>query len=163
MQTFLDNAGRTWTVSINVDAIKRVRDLAKVNLMEAVEGELLERFLSDPILLCDVLYCLCKPAADALGVTDEHFGQAMAGDAIEGATTALLEELVGFFPSRRRAVLAKAVAKLRSLEQMVLTAANQRLDSPQVEQAMQAAMAQVDARIEQQVQAALDAQKSTGG
>ena len=29
MKTFKDNAERTWTVSINVDAIKRVRSLEK--------------------------------------------------------------------------------------------------------------------------------------
>ena len=33
MKTFIDNAGRTWTVAVNVDAIKRVRDLADVNLL----------------------------------------------------------------------------------------------------------------------------------
>ena len=32
MKTFVDNAGRTWTVQINVEAIKRVRELLSVNL-----------------------------------------------------------------------------------------------------------------------------------
>ena len=75
--------------------------------MEAVEGDLLEQLSTDPILLCDVVYVLCKPEADQQNVTDEQFGQAMAGDAIEHATTALLEELVDFFPLARRRVLQK--------------------------------------------------------
>src|SRR5262245_66052332 len=104
MKTFSDNAGRIWTLQINVDAIKRVRDLAEVNLLEVVEGKLLERLISDPVLLCDVIYSVCKPEADAKQVSDEDFGRAMAGDAIEAATTALLEELVGFFPQARRKV-----------------------------------------------------------
>src|SRR5687767_1850112 len=116
MKTFQDNAGRTWTVQVNVDAIKRVRDLAKVDLLEVVEGKLIERLVSDPILLCDVLYCVCKVEADAQGISDGDFGRAMGGDAIDGATAALLEELVGFFPQGRRKVLAKALAKLRNLE-----------------------------------------------
>ena len=41
MKTFNDNAARNWTVQVNVDAIKRVRDLAQVNLLEVVEGKLL--------------------------------------------------------------------------------------------------------------------------
>mgnify|MGYP005827549127 CR=1 FL=1 len=47
MKTFTDNAGRTWTIQVNVDAIRRVRDLLKVNLLEVVEGKLLEQLISD--------------------------------------------------------------------------------------------------------------------
>jgi len=101
MKTFTDNAGRTWTVAINVDAIKRVRDLLKVDLLEVLDGKLIEKLYRDPVLLCDVIYAVCKPEADARNVTDEDFGRAMAGDAIEHATKALLEELVGFSPSPR--------------------------------------------------------------
>ncbi|MEW6198050.1 MAG: hypothetical protein AB1601_05220 [Planctomycetota bacterium] len=101
MKTFTDNAGRTWTVAINVDAIKRVRDLLSVDLLEILDGKLIEKLYRDPVLLCDVVYAVCKPEADAKSVTDEDFGRAMAGDAIEHATKALLEELVGFSPSPR--------------------------------------------------------------
>ncbi|HPD31730.1 MAG TPA: hypothetical protein PLL20_17195 [Phycisphaerae bacterium] len=101
MRTFTDNAGRTWTIVINVGAIKRVRGLLEVDLLEVVDGKLIERFIRDPVLLCDVVYAACKPEADAKGVSDEEFGKAMAGDAIEHATKALLEELVGFSPSPR--------------------------------------------------------------
>jgi len=38
MRTFSDNAGRTWTVQVNVNAIKRVRDLAKVDLLQGGVG-----------------------------------------------------------------------------------------------------------------------------
>jgi len=92
MKTFTDNAGRTWTVAINVDAIKRVRDLLEVDLLEVLDGKLIEKLYRDPVLLCDVVYTACKPEADARSVTDEDFGRAMAGDAIEHAAKALLEE-----------------------------------------------------------------------
>ena len=141
MKTFNDNAGRTWTVTINVDAIKRVKSLLSVNLLEAVEGKLLERLVSDPVLLCDVIYAVCKPEADAKSVSDEDFGRSMAGDAIDLATTALLEELVDFFPQQRRRLLRKALEKLRKLESMALTAAETRLDSPELERQMQELLA----------------------
>jgi hypothetical protein len=137
VKTFNDNAGRTWTVTVNVDAVKRVKSLLAVNLMEAVEGKLLERLVSDPVLLCDVIYAVCKPEADAKGVSDADFGRAMAGDAIDLATTALLEELVDFFPLARRQLLRKALEKLRKLESMAFQAAQDRLDSPELERRMQ--------------------------
>jgi hypothetical protein len=133
MKTFTDNAGRTWTVAINVDTIKRVKSLLSVNLMEAVEGKLLERLVSDPVLLCDVIYAVCKGEADAKGISDEDFGRAMAGDAIDLGTQALLEELCDFFPQGRRKLLRKALEKLRRLETLALNAAQTRLDDPDLE------------------------------
>lgn len=144
MKTFNDNAARSWTVQVNVDAIKRVRDLAQVNLLEVVEGKLLERLISDPILLCDVIYCLCKPEADSKNVSDVDFGRAMGGDAIDGATTALLEELVDFFPQAKRRVLAKALAKLQKLQSAALAAVETRLDSPELDRQMAARLAQLE-------------------
>jgi hypothetical protein len=145
MRTFCDNAARTWTVQINVDAIKRVRDLAKVNLLEVVEGKLLEKLIADPVLLCDVIYCLCKAEADSKGVSDVDFGKAMGGDVIDAATTALLEELVNFFSPAKRRVLAKALAKLRILESAALAAVETRLDSPELERRMAAQLAELAA------------------
>jgi len=107
MREFKDNADRTWTVAVNVNAVKRVRDLLDVNLLDlASEGQdpkaqLLYRLMADPVLLCDVIYVVCKPEADAAGISDEDFGRSMAGDAIDHATRALLEEIVNFSPSQR--------------------------------------------------------------
>ncbi len=138
MKTFQDNNGRTWTITVNVDAIKRVRSLLDVNLLDVVDGKLLERIVSDPVLLCDVIYCLVKPDADARQVTDEDFGRAMAGDAIDHATTALLEELVDFFPGPKRRVLSKALTKLKALEARALQVAETRLDDPELEARIEA-------------------------
>jgi len=133
VKTFKDNADRTWTVTINVDAIKRVRSLLDIDLMQAVEGKLIERLIGDPVLLCDIIYCVCKEDADAKGITDEEFGRAMAGDAIELATTAMLEELVDFFPQGKRQLLTKALAKLETLQETMLTVVSERLDSPELD------------------------------
>lgn len=140
MKTFKDNASRSWTITVNVAAIKRVRSLLDVNLMEAVEGDLLEQFSTDPILLCDVVYVLCKPEADQQGVSDEQFGQAMAGDAIEHATTALLEELVDFFPQAKRQVLHKALEKMKVVEGKAVTFAEAALNDPKFDEQLDAAL-----------------------
>lgn len=144
MKTFSDNAGRAWTVTINVECIKRVRTLLHVNLLDAVEGQLIERLVTDPVLLCDCVYAVCKPEADARGITDEDFGRAMAGDVIEHACTALLEELVDFFPQPKRQVLAKALLRLRQLEAKAIDLAQQRLDDPQWETQLAQALPEIE-------------------
>ena len=140
MKTFTDNTGKTWSIAINLGAVKRVRASLDVNLLEAVEGKLIERLVSDPILLCDVIFVLCQQEAEARGITDEQFGQAMAGDAIDAATSALLEELVDFFPSGKRQVLTKALAKLKAFEAKAIELANMRLDDPGLDQQLNQAL-----------------------
>ena len=133
MKVFKDAVGREWTVEVNVQSIKRVRGLLDVDLMDAVGGDLIERLLGDPVLLCDVVYCLCKPEADERGISDEEFGRAMAGDAIESATGALLEELVDFFPPKKRALLRKAMDKLERFQDAAIELAHKKLDDPELE------------------------------
>jgi hypothetical protein len=127
MKTFQDRAGRTWNLAVNVDAVKRVRSLLSVDLLELGEGKLLEKIAADDVLLVDIIYVLVKPEADAQKVTDVDFGRAMAGDSIDAAWKAFLEELSDFFrsPAKRR-VLKKALEK--------------RLDGPELDQALDDAL-----------------------
>ena len=142
MKTFRDNTGRTWTVAVNVDAVKRVRDLLGEDLLDV--QQVLERLFVDPILLCDVIYCVCKPQADAEGITDEKFAQAMAGDAIAEAKRALLEDLVDFFPeASERENLRAAIGKLDQLAQRARGLIRARLDSPRLSRELEAALSMV--------------------
>ena len=109
MKPFTDSQGRTWPVVMNVSAIKRVRDILGVDLLDVANGDLLSRLADDPCLLVDVLFVLCKPDADAKGVTDEDFGRGMVGGALDEASSALMKELLDFFP---RALHARALAKM---------------------------------------------------
>jgi len=123
MKTFQDNAGRQWTVTINVDAIRRVRSLVEVNLLDVLDDgcRLLAQLHDDPVLLVDVIYCVCKLEADAKDVSDEDFGRAMAGDAIGNATAALLAELSDFFPNaRQRAAMQELLRKTNTVADRLL-------------------------------------------
>lgn len=148
MKTFADNAGRTWAVAINVAAVKRVKDLLGVNLLEIADqkGSLLERLVDDPCLLCDILFCLVKPEAEAKGITDEEFGRALGGDCLDAATDALLTEIADFFPKGRREILRRVVGKLRTLEEKATRLAITKLDDPKL-----------DAELEQQMTEAMGA------
>ena len=111
MKPFTDASGRTWELTVIVSAVKRVRDL-------------LERLADDPVLLVDVLYVLCKPQADAKGVSDEDFGRGMVGGVLDDAASALMKELLDFFPSAQRArALGKMARKIEAQQAAVAEAA----------------------------------------
>jgi hypothetical protein len=123
MKQFTDNSGRTWTVPVNVDGIKRVRSLLGVNLLDVLDDgcKLLADLHDDPVLLVDVLYCLCKPEAEAKQVTDEEFGRAMSGDALLHASKALLEGLSDFFPNaRQRAAMKRLLQTTETVVERLL-------------------------------------------
>lgn len=151
MRNFIDSSGRVWVVDINVATVKRVKALAQINLLEVVQGELIERLSTDPVLLADVLYAVCQPQALREQVSDEAFGQALAGDVIDRATTALLEGLIEFFPEPRRRLLEKATAKYRQVQTKALELLEANLDNPQLE-----------AKILQQLQEELGELNSSG-
>lgn len=134
MRQFKDNAGRTWTVDINVATLKRVRGLTGVDLMQVIEGTLIEKFIRDPVLLCDVVYAVCKPEADSAKVSDEEFGKAMAGDAIEAATGAVLDELISFCPSPRdRANLGRVLQATTKVMERARDLVQKKLDSGELD------------------------------
>lgn len=138
MHSFRDNAGRVWTVTINVAAIKRVRGLVGVDLYKLIDDGFkpLGALVGDPVRLADVLYCLCKDEADAKQITDEDFGRALAGDAITLAADAFVEELVDFFPdARTRASLTKVLTAGRKVRDKLLTHAKVVIETFDVDQA----------------------------
>jgi hypothetical protein len=148
MKTFTDNAGRTWTIVLTVNEVKRVKTLLPgVDLVaNAADGTLFDRLGSDLVFMCDVVYAVVKPQADAQKVTDEDFGRAMAGDCLEKAAMALVEALLDFFPEAKRRLLAKILAKLRSFQTTVRDRAMAELDSPELDKKFQAEIDAILAR-----------------
>ena len=151
MKSFTDNIGRVWTVNVNVGTVKRVRalcgvDIAGIVTMEAdgrPKVELLERLASDPVLLVDVLYAVCKEEADAKNVSDIEFGRSMAGDSIEAATVALLDEIIDFFPEAKRRVFAKILAATRRFQEKTKTELAKLLSDPVLDGKIDAALEQL--------------------
>jgi hypothetical protein len=132
VKLFKDCEDREWTVKLTVEAVKRVKDLEQVDLLDLTDGKLIERLANDPITLCNVLYAVCKPQADDRSVSGKQFGEGMAGDALEHAATALFDELVAFFPHRKRTILAKALATARTIEAKMHKRAMETLNDPKL-------------------------------
>jgi len=148
MQKFTDARGRDWSIEINVATAKRVKKALDVDLLGALDGTLLQRLAGDPCLLCDVLYVLVQDQCTAQQVSDEQFGEGLAGEAIEHAGTALLEELVDFFPPAKRQILRDVLARLDDLQEKTAAAATERIKGPAMEQALAALLSRADAEME---------------
>ena len=129
MKTFADTTGHSWQVAITLDAVRRVRDLLGVDLMDLTTGEppLLTRLGTDIVLLCDVIFVVVKPQADAAGVTDAQFGAALGGDTIAEAAEAFWGELADFFRLLRRKDQADAVEVMQRAIQAAVTLAETRI------------------------------------
>lgn len=140
MPVFTDNLSRTWDIDVHVASIKRVRSLLDIDLLQIVEDrcELLARLADDPVLLVDVLYVICKPAADSQSISDEDFGRAMSGDALLSGFEALLKGLEDFFQdARRRQAVTQVIAKTRRLAEMILDHTNTQIDQIDVDAAFE--------------------------
>ena len=142
MKTFTDTAGRTWTLALTIDAAKRVKSLLDVNLLELEAGDppLLTRLGTDVILLCDVIFALVKPQADAAGVSDQEFAAALGGDVVLAAQTAFYGELVDFFRKLGRGDLAKAVDAQRRMIDLAVARIETRLDKLDLEAAVESTL-----------------------
>ena len=148
MRTFKDNAGRMWSVTLNVLQMKRIRahlgiDLVNVITLDAggkVQVDLVDRIASDPCLLVDILWVCVGDEAKAAGVTDEEFGRSLAGDSIDEATAAFLDELVDFFPGAKRLFLKKAVELARKYTGDMTAALEKALSDPELERRIEESM-----------------------
>ena len=119
MHSFTDEKGRTWSVVVTVDTVRRVRQLAGVDLMLVLKGTLLEELAGDPVKLVDVLFAICKPQADAAKVTDQDFAEGLAGDSIDHATMALLGGIADFFPGPTRRLLRQLIDAGRANQEKI--------------------------------------------
>lgn len=99
MAAFKDSAGAIWEVAVTVGAIKRVRSLCKMDLDNPHNGDpsLAQVLTNDHVQLIDVIYAICKPQADAVGLTDEDFGGRLGGRAVGDAVKAFFEAWLDFF------------------------------------------------------------------
>ena len=148
MQNFKDRDGREWQVVLNVFQMKRVRAALGVDLINVIEldkdgqvrVDMIDKIANDPCLLVDILWVLVQDQARTLNVTDEQFGTALAGDAIENATKAFLDELVDFFPGARRLFLKKAVDLARKFETENAQMLEKALASPEFEERLKTSL-----------------------
>ena len=141
MRTFRDNDGREWTVAINVGSMKRIRDMAGVDVFGGGLPAFVEDVTANPVMLADVLYAVIQPQAEKREVTPELFAEAVAGDVIEHAADALLSELVDFFPKARREILKKILETSKEVEAEQFRRLAETVESPEFRKTVEGSMA----------------------
>lgn len=117
MKTFKDMNGRSWSLSITIGSIKRVKGELDVDLLALdkkysdIEDDtpLITKIALDIELFCNILYMLIKPQADELDITDEQFGASLGGEGIFDAQAAFYAELSDFFQGLGRSDLVAAI------------------------------------------------------
>lgn len=146
MRTFKDTAGREWQVALSIGTAKRIKDAIDLDILD--NGQAVQRIATDPYLMGNVLFLVCEPQCKALGVTDEQFGESLAGDVIDDALTAFIEELVDFFPKRQRPALTAMLAKLTDVQDQAATLATAKVASPEmtarIQREMEKAASEID-------------------
>lgn len=130
MKVFKDAAERQWNIEVDYAAIRRVRDVFGVNLLDAVNKPV----LADPITLIDVLFAICKPQIDKHGLSDDQFLSSLRGDVLDAAAVALIEEVVDFFPNPTRRA---ALHRVHRTAQTVINARMERADATLTDQAIE--------------------------
>ena len=143
MAKFTDSKGRIWPVTLTVSALRRIRDLAGLDLASLdgfKEDGPVARVSADPLLLAQTLYAACKPAADALNVTPDDFQDAICADAITAAAEALLEALADFFPGAQSRLMRKVIQTTRELREKAEREADRLLESTDLAEQMQSTL-----------------------
>ena len=112
MPSFKDTEGRVWTLRITVAAIRRIKDIAGIDLGDFSvfgEGGPFSDLGSDSCRLVEIVYAAVKPEADILGVTMEKFMESFVGETVVKASEAFLESLADFFPGSQGLLIRRAL------------------------------------------------------
>lgn len=144
MRQFRDSKDQIWIIAVDVSAMKSVRSLLKIELHTLMDDgfEGLNKLLSDPVALGDVLYVLCSKQAAAAGVSDEDFGRRLAGDTLAEASLALTEALIDFFPDPAiRLRMRTAVSKGKKISELMAKRNRDVLDKIDPEKIVEEALA----------------------
>jgi hypothetical protein len=131
MKTFTDSTGKEWKLSLTLGSAKRVRESLDINLLEPEAGKppLVERLMHDDELIAGVLYSLCKPQIDTIGMTPEQFAELLDGPTMAVAYQSFHEEMICFFTGRGQSHRAKIFEKAAKIIDLAIKKADQKLDA----------------------------------
>ena len=162
MPSFTDKAGQVWRLDLNITTIKRVKSLTDVDLLSDDYADTLVDLGRDVVKLVDVLFAIVKPQTESAGITDEQFGEGLAGDVINDATDAFIGALIEFFPSEKkrrafRVIWEKTQKAIDAGEQELITV----IESEQMEQMNQATVDKMKEQLWDIVGGSVSGAKST--
>ena len=148
MATFKTGDNRDWVVRLDAMKIRDVRESYDIDLGALDFSKVAERLGSDPVLLAEVIWGLCREQAERLEVTQRQFFEGLVGDAIDDAARALLQARADFSPARTRSLIQRQIETSDRIRERMATAAMEKLETSEarLEAAM---MARLQAEMEE--------------
>lgn len=132
MREFKDDMGRSWSVHVSCGSLKRVEARAGFDLADVSNGKAVELFSGSTTHLLDVLWPLVESQAQQRDIDEGSFGEGLRGDCLAEATAVLKEELLSFFPSARRKLMQRLLARMDKIVEEMSEQAEQAIESVQI-------------------------------
>jgi len=151
MKIFRDDVNAEWTLELLRPQFRRVQAELQIDLLDIGNQQLWPRLIDDPALLVDLAWVLLREQAESREIDELEFARRLRGDALDRFADLLLEELIDFFPSRRRQMLRAALAKTRTLMARHQEHARTILDSPRLEQLVDLQLERMGLEIDQEI------------
>lgn len=159
---------REWLIAIDAPLIEEVR-AATCNVegcrhrpkkdaeceavdLASVDGRAMDVVGEDPVLLVRVLWILCREQADKHSISPADFGKSLVGECLFKATDALAEAIADFSHGPKKALVKALWAKSTKLTDVGIQKAMKRVEDPEFEKQIEAAM---DKRMEDALKRAL--------
>lgn len=147
--TFTDSTGDTWQAEVNAFTVDEALRETGIDLYDIVTSggtsNIFEQ-IAKPRTLVAILYCVCQEQIEKRQLEPQDFAKRLAsGEAIEGATEALINGIVNFFPPKKRHLLIQLLEKKDNLEARIAARGQELLNSGVMEQRLESALAEYDA------------------
>lgn len=149
MATFKDKDGREWNVALDAPKIMQIRAECdpRFLLNDAADENTYDRLDADSVLLCRVIFILCREQRQSREITEEAFYSTVIGngDAIDAATEAMLQAILAFTRGRARTLLETLAQKQTNVQRLLSEKALARINDPELEKRI---IAEAEARID---------------
>jgi len=130
---------REYVVRLDAPKIRDVRSECNLDLGALDFGSVASRLASDPVLLVDVLWVLCREQGGLVGITSKQFGESLTGDSLDDASRALIAARADFSPARMRSLILQQQETSERIRAKTMTMAAERLSDPAIEARLMAA------------------------
>lgn len=132
--TFQDLKNRSWVLRLTAPLLKDIEQMFGVKLT-SFDKDPLSALATDPVMLVDVLYVICRDQADKVGITDREFGESLP-EGLETPVMALRGAIINFFPPGKRSAIQRALLAAEEVSNKTLQKMVDHLDQSSVKDLM---------------------------
>lgn len=157
MPAFKDEQSRTWTLDITILDVRRLREFAKVDIMES--DSLSELFDSEE-LQYEVVWYLVEKQAKEFNVDELQFASLFTKNYVS-ISTALIEAIKIFFQSTGRNETVTLIEKILSASQKLRAVASKNLNSDKFSSVLDKLVTDEEERINKAIDKALEPPTTT--